>query len=226
MLRDSLRLHTRSHHERIERALDLPESVRSRDDFERLLVRFYGFYLPHEARLRSYMPALDAYGIELGGRLKAGKIRDDLLSLGMSAEAISGLPECVDLPEIRTPAHALGSIYVLEGSTLGSQVIARALNAKADLNIMSGMRFLSGYGPSTGAMWRSFVSALDAARLESQGVAAAHEGAAQTFDCLERWMGRMAPEELVASGAMRLPVDIDPSLEWERITYAGPRTGS
>jgi heme oxygenase (biliverdin-IX-beta and delta-forming) len=195
MLRDSLRIHTRSYHERIEQALDLPASVRSRDDFERLLARFYGFYLPHEARLRSYTPALDAYGIELGRRLKAGKIREDLLSLGMSAEAISGLPQCVDLPNLCTPARALGSLYVLEGSTLGSQVIARALDKKVDLDVRSGMRFLSGYGASTATMWRSFVSALDAAPLETEGVAAAHEGAVQTFNCLERWMCRIDPEK-------------------------------
>jgi heme oxygenase (biliverdin-IX-beta and delta-forming) len=196
MLRNSLRIHTRSHHERIEHALDLPGSVRSRDDFERLLARFYGFYLPHEARLRSYTSALDAYGIELGRRLKAGKIRDDLLSLGMSAEEISGLPQCVDLPDLPTPDHALGSLYVLEGSTLGSQIIVRALKEKVELEIMSAMRFLSGYGPSTGTMWRSFVSALDATRLETEGFAAAQDGAVQTFDCLERWMCCLGQEKL------------------------------
>jgi heme oxygenase (biliverdin-IX-beta and delta-forming) len=205
MLRDNLRIHTRSHHERIEQALDLPASVRSRDDFERLLARFYGFYLPHEARLRPYTPALDAYGIELGRRSKAGKIRDDLLSLGMSAEAITGLPQCVDLPDLCTPAHALGSLYVLEGSTLGSQIIARALKEKVDLDIMSSMRFLSGYGASTGAMWRSFVSALDAAPFESQCVAAAQEGAVQTFDCLERWLGRIEPVKRTAAAAIPSP---------------------
>jgi heme oxygenase len=205
MLRDSLRIHTRSHHERIEQTLDLPGSVRSRDDLERLLARFYGFYLPHEARLRSYTAALDAYGIELGRRLKAGKIRDDLLSLGVSAEEISGLSKCVDLPDLCTPAHALGSLYVLEGSTLGSQVIARALNEKVDLGIMSSMRFLSGYGASTGTMWRSFVSALDAAPIESQCVAAAHEGAVQTFDCLERWMGSLGSEKRASSAAIPRP---------------------
>jgi heme oxygenase (biliverdin-IX-beta and delta-forming) len=188
MLRESLRIHTRPYHERIEQALDLPGSVRNREDFQRLLVRFYGFYLPHEVRLRSYTSALDAFGIELGKRLKSDKIRDDLLSLGMSKDAIGTLPFCLDLPELRTLGHALGSLYVLEGSTLGSQVIARAFNETIDLDIVSAMRFLSGYGPSTGSMWRSFVSALDAARLEPEDLAAAHEGAVHTFQSLERWM--------------------------------------
>ena len=205
MLRNSLRIHTRSHHERIEQALDLPASLRSRDDFERLLARFYGFYLPHEARLRSYKSALETYGIELHARLKADKIRHDLLSLGMSAEEISRLPQCVDLPDLCTPGHALGSLYVLEGSTLGSQVIARALNQRVDLDIRSGTSFLSGYGASTGAMWRSFVKALDAARLETEGVAAAHEGAVQTFDSLERWMSCRGPEKLAASPSKTRP---------------------
>ena len=206
MLRDSLRIHTRSHHERIEQALDLPSSVRTREDYRRLLVRFCGFYLPHEAQLRIYTSALDAYGIELGTRLKADKIRHDLLSLGMSSEEITKLPQCVDLPDLCTPGHALGSLYVLEGSTLGSQVVARALNEKAELEVNCAMRFLSGYGASTGRMWRSFVSALDAARLDSAGVAAAHEGAVQTFDCLERWMCCRSPEKLPAWPSMSRPM--------------------
>jgi heme oxygenase (biliverdin-IX-beta and delta-forming) len=188
MLRDSLRIHTRSHHERIERALDLPGSVRTGEDYRRLLVRFYGFYLPHEAQLRFFASALDTYHIELGARLKSDKIRDDLLCLGMSAEEIRAIGTCVELPELRTSAHALGSLYVLEGSTLGSQIIARALNERIAVNMMSAMRFLSGYGPSTGAMWRAFVSALDAAWLDPAGFAAAHESAVHTFESLERWM--------------------------------------
>lgn len=202
MLRDSLRSHTRSHHERIEQALDLPGSVHSTDDFRRLLVRFYGFYLPHEVRLRSHSSALDVYGIELGRRLKSEKIRDDLLSLGMSAEEIGRLPQCVDLPNLCTVGHALGSLYVLEGSTLGSRVIAGVLCEEVHLKIVSGMRFLKGYGANTASMWRSFVSALDAARLEPEGVAAAHQGAVQTFDCLGRWMCRLGVEELPAVASL------------------------
>lgn len=201
MLRDSLRIHTRSHHERIEQALDLPGSVRSTEDLRRLLARFYGFYLPHETRLRSHTCALDAYGIELRERLKSKSIRNDLRRLGMSARAIGTLPMCAALPDLRTPAHALGSIYVLEGSTLGSQVIERALSERIDANLMATMQFLSGYGADTGRMWRAFVSALDAVGLEPEGVAAAQEGAVDTFQSLECWMFGFARQNVPESAS-------------------------
>ena len=188
MLRDSLRSYTSSHHERIEQTLDLPSSVRSTADLEHLLACFYGFYLPHEAQLLSHASALDAYGVELAGRMKSGKLRSDLLCLGMSEGAIGALPVCIDLPELRTASHALGSLYVLEGSTLGSLVIAKDLQQRIELSIASAMQFFHANGPRTGAMWRSFVSALDAAQLQPESVEAAHEGAVQTFDRLERWM--------------------------------------
>jgi heme oxygenase (biliverdin-IX-beta and delta-forming) len=210
MLRDSLRSYTSSHHQRIEQTLDLPSSVRCTADLEQLLARFYGFYLPHEAQLLSHASALDAYGVELASRMKSGKLRSDLLCLGMSEGAIGALPICIDLPELRTASHALGSLYVLEGSTLGSQVIARDLQQRIELNIAPAMQFFRGYGSRTGAMWRSFVSALDAAQLQPESVEAAHEGAAQTFDRLERWMAaRYIPARRTCSGGRLFSQGLD-----------------
>ena len=188
MLRDSLRAHTRSHHERIERALDLPGSVRDQRDYVRLLSGLYGFYVVHEPRLELRLQSLAHLDLRLSLRRKARKLHEDLQSCGLSAVTIASLPTCRNLPRLRTWAHALGSMYVLEGSTLGGQVIAGALQRRLQLDPESQMQFLLAYGAHSGAMWRSFVTAINAIELAPDERVEPLEGAIDTFDAMERWL--------------------------------------
>jgi heme oxygenase len=52
------------------------------------------------------------------------------------------------LPEI------LGTMYVLEGATLGGQFISRAVGQRFGFDQKKGCRFFSSYGPEVGSMWR------------------------------------------------------------------------
>jgi len=81
----------------------------------------------------------------------------------------------------------LGSIYVLEGSTLGGQLIQPHLQQTLGLERGQGSSYFVGYGRQTAAMWQSFRhyvlrhSALDADD-------AMFRSAALTFQALERWL--------------------------------------
>lgn len=82
-------------------------------------------------------------------------------------------------------AAAFGSLYVLEGSALGGQVIAPRLDRQLNLQPDTGAAYFAGWGPNTGAMWREFrhkleceVGATDPACAEACGAAL------QTFDAL------------------------------------------
>lgn len=192
MLRDSLRACTRAHHERIERALDLPAAVGTQQGYVRLLCGFYGFYAPHEACLHRHRQSLAAVDVQLSSRVKAPKLRASLQACGLKEDELAALPLCGDLPRLSTWRHALGSLYVLEGSTLGGQIIARTLRMKLQLQADSPqLQFLLPYGTQSGAMWRSFVNALDSINLMPSEEREVVEGATQTFDALERWMTRV-----------------------------------
>jgi heme oxygenase (biliverdin-IX-beta and delta-forming) len=188
MLRDQLRLHTQAQHERIEVTLNLPASVRNHDDYARLLGAFYGFYVPLETALLPHEAALSGVGVKLSGRRKAHKVRADLESLRVSGDAIDELALCPSPPMLPTWRHALGSLYVMEGATLGGQVIARHLRRHLDLQAVRHLRFFSGYGARTGTMWRAFVAALNALNLAAEDTADVLQGARETFEALERWM--------------------------------------
>lgn len=61
-----------------------------------------------------------------------------------------------------SPADFLGAMYVVEGSTLGGQYIAKHVGEKFILSDGCGNAYFRGYGDRTGSMWRSFKQELAA----------------------------------------------------------------
>ncbi len=76
---------------------------------------------------------------------------------------------------------ALGCLYVLEGATLGGQVISRHL-AKLGIGPENGGRFFNGYGARTGEMWKSFQTSATAYCVTHDQISEAVDGAKWTFE--------------------------------------------
>ena len=85
-------------------------------------------------------------------------------------------------------ASALGYLYVVEGSTLGGQILMRQLGSRLGVTAESGAAYLSSYGTDVGRNWNRFRDSMRAAvRTEDevdQVVSAAHE----TFESLLNWL--------------------------------------
>lgn len=74
----------------------------------------------------------------------------------------------------------LGTLYVLEGATLGGAVLARRMRLRGAAG--SGTRcLLDPYGSECGAMWRTFLERLEAADLTHEDEAALGTRAGATF---------------------------------------------
>ena len=183
---ERLKRETRAAHERLESGLDILRAPLDRDRFLRLLERFWGFHAVWEPAVGRALGD-DAF---LAPRLKLHKLEADLLSLGRTPEQIVRLPRCFEAallaPLPRRPAAALGTLYVLEGSTLGGQVISRALKTASWLP-QSGLTYFDPYGPRTGAMWRDFRD-YAAARSTPAADAEMLATAQGTFERLRRWL--------------------------------------
>jgi heme oxygenase (biliverdin-IX-beta and delta-forming) len=193
MLRDKLRSATREHHARLERVLDIPGSIGSEADYTRLLVRMYGFYTPLERRLRTFDDALREHGVRVRPRLKARKLELDLHAFGWTPDAVSTLPLCAELPCVSTDAHALGCLYVMEGSTLGGQIISRRIRQVLEIDGDAGLAFFRAYGAHTGRMWQGFVEGLNAYPATEAEAAQATQSARDTFAAMERWLLQSTP---------------------------------
>lgn len=177
-------------HERLEQRLDLLGPGFSEASYRRLLIDFWGYYRPLEGLLAK-LPRLQAWIPDLNRRLKTPLLETDLRHLGHSPDTIARIPLCEDLPPLRCLPSALGCLYVLEGATLGGQVISRHLRLSLGIDAHNGAAFFWGYGEQTGTMWQIFGERLAAAEAAlGPGEALMVEAARATFESLERWLFR------------------------------------
>jgi heme oxygenase len=183
-----LREATRVAHASIEASLPLFAPTFTRAHYVRLVEAFYGFYAPLELRIADAALLHSARGAHLAirGRAKAPLLVDDLLALGKTSAQIEALPRCTALPRVASASRVLGALYVLEGATLGGQIISRHLRDRLDLEKSSGAAFFVGYGEATGVMWKRFAAQVDG--YASLDIDAAIGAAIETFETLERWL--------------------------------------
>ena len=180
-----LRAGTAELHIALEKRLPFFSDSLDTPAFARLMQAYFGFYQPLEqALLNSPIPA----DFDLTPRLKTATLRLDLQALGHSGEALQGLPICAQLPEIDSAAASLGVLYVLEGATLGGQILRREIASRLALDADNGAAFLDVYGASTGRRWRDFIEYLSSRPLDAAERAAVVIAAQTTFSCFERWL--------------------------------------
>ena len=154
--------------------------------YQRLIQAYYGFYGPMEAALYGcdFIPE----GFDQALRVKTPTLLDDLHALGLDARAVNALPHCVQLPSFDTPAACLGALYVLEGATLGGQVLRREMALRLDLDADNGGAFLDVYGVETGRRWKDFLDYLGRLPLDAPAKQRAVNAARSTFSCFEQWL--------------------------------------
>jgi heme oxygenase (biliverdin-IX-beta and delta-forming) len=188
MISERLRAETSQHHEAIENAKRFSRlgcEDFSRSEYTELLEKFFGFYKPLEEALGQQEDILKS--LTYHNRFKLPLLKKDLLYLGHTENSLDQIEVCADLPTLMTKAQVLGCIYVMEGSTHGSQFIAKRLKEQLALN-GNGLAFYEGYGKDTMSMWKIFKSYLDESIDEQKEGNEVVSSAAQTFNALHRWM--------------------------------------
>lgn len=146
-----LRAETAASHRRLEARSDVLARAACRDRRKALVLAFHRLHAAADAGLAPLLAGIP--GLDYHRRRRLPLLLADLTALslrpGPRPQAVK--PAC--------PAEAMGMLYVLEGSTLGAQVIRRELAGQgADCH---GLSFLDPYGSQTGAMWRDFLVVLN-----------------------------------------------------------------
>lgn len=129
------------------------ETIAGYRDF---LVRIYGFESEVEHVL-AHTRGLDA-GV-LRHRLKAARLRDDLRALGMTNAEIADIALAPTIT-VRSAAHALGWLFVLERQTLLSGLVRRHIQRAFGEEVRDAVSYLSAYGDTPGARFRVLGEAL------------------------------------------------------------------
>jgi len=176
----ALRVATHARHESLESLLQLTDRPLGRDRYISVLLGFELFLRAWEPRLRAALPASLTAHFDTQCRLSL--VRADLAALGVtplqdSAQLGARLP----LPDT---AAALGSWYVLAGSALGGQVIARQVSKTLGYTPAHGAAYFHGWGAETGRRWRGYRALLAAHVTEDRDIQSAADAAVATFDLL------------------------------------------
>jgi heme oxygenase (biliverdin-IX-beta and delta-forming) len=182
-VRERLRQETVEHHRWIEDAVALLGPGLSRERYRRTLRMFHGFHAPLETALVTALPLAPPLRVPFMRR--SALLAQDLASLGLSPGALATLPRCRHLPATTTGDEVAGCLYVLEGASLGGQVIAREVASR--LSAGTGAAFFFGVGEGTGRRWKRILEWLDdtAALGRPDRIVGA---AKDTFRCLGRWI--------------------------------------
>ena len=177
-----LRSETRPQHEALEQHAfnqALTAGTLTAPTTAHFLAKMYGFLVPYEAALQQHAAAFPP-AWELPERRRAHLILEDL----ELPETAPGLPLCPHMPLLHTRAQLLGAMYVVEGSTLGGQVITRQL-AQAGIPLRA---YFTGYGARTGPRWKTFCHLLTEAAPAGPDQDEIVASACLTFNRLDQWI--------------------------------------
>lgn len=205
-----LRRSTGPLHDDIEALLRL-ESPMPLMRYGRILRGFHEFLQLWEQRVRHALP--ERLHPWFDARVRSPFAARDLAALELPADAADSAMRASALAaqhglRLDSPAAAIGSLYVIEGSALGGQVLTPKLLATHGLTPEHGASYFHGFGARTGAMWREFrLLAQAEAGGDEDDRAAACRAAVDTFRALIATFGPVdAPDTMAASRAPAVAV--------------------
>jgi heme oxygenase len=183
---ERLRRETRPEHEATEATLSITSPTLTLREYRRTLERFLRVMQAWETWSHANAPV--RLQPLLAVRRRTPLLMQDLAALAAEADASGALKaesgdaetavvKAFSLPlsgsqactESQREAAFLGALYVVEGSTLGGQYIARHLQETLGLTPAHGAAFFSGHGAETGRLWnevKAELVALDDAEVE------------------------------------------------------------
>lgn len=177
-----LRRDTEHDHQVLERSLVRKlKAIRTLDEYVDLLRLMNGFYRAMESQLQRYL--LSDPHLDFKSRRKSDWLVTDMKIFGVTDQEYDG----PSLAEIDSFASALGSMYVLEGSTLGGQIIAKMLRQQLGTETDEGFSFFVSYGAETQAMWERFKEYLSRPFADNERREIVR-GAKDTFTSFRRWI--------------------------------------
>ena len=150
---ERLRTATRERHAAVERAVDLRRSLGSLREYAHLLQRLWRLHALWEPACRRALRD----DVFFDARRKTPCLLQDFSALGIEP---SKCAQTLQIPSIESRSSALGAMYVVEGATLGGEILYREAKRRLGINELSGAAFLYGYGPYTAEMWLGFQRAM------------------------------------------------------------------
>ena len=121
--------------------------------------------------------------------MKIPLLERDLKNLNGEDFDPSSLVLCRDLPALDSFAQVIGCLYVLEGATLGGQIIGRHLRQNLNLSPENGAAVFNNYGERVWQMWKAFSAMANEQAEILKAVKEIIASAVNTFTKFDTWLG-------------------------------------
>lgn len=157
MVSDYLKKHTAAYHDAAEKLFNskkIFDKTFTLEDYKKIIGTNYLMLLHSEERIFNSFSEDLAEKLQLEDRKKLPLIEKDLASLSLKNRTAHHELEFTGENE------ALGALYVIEGSTLGGNVIAKQLSKTEGFDGIT-FNFFGCYRENTGPMWKNFKEILD-----------------------------------------------------------------
>lgn len=188
MIADILRTETAEKHKKLESLMfvhDIMNHTLSVNDYKKLLTINYIIHQRLENKLANMLETNLAQELDMNSRLKLNALEKDLAYWNIDSLTLPALDFDLFIPD-QNNAAILGALYVLEGATLGGNVIKKHILANPNFKDNGdGLHYYGVYGAELGAKWKKFVSIINE-KVEEADYEVCINSANQTFDNLIR----------------------------------------
>jgi heme oxygenase (biliverdin-IX-beta and delta-forming) len=186
-----LRDATRVLHDRAEAHAETAVGGIDAAAYARLLAALLPLYGGIEEALESFheWSRLDP-PLDIVARRRSQLLVADLHTLGVEVQ--EGREHAAAAPRLELFDHALGALYVVEGSRLGGRVLAARIVGGSRSIEVDAFRFLRSDGFDVGGSWRELRASLAAYAVDPPTRARVVAGATETFACFEQQLARWA----------------------------------
>lgn len=157
MVSEYLKQNTAEYHDAAEKLFNSEKIFNktfSLEDYKKIISTNYLMLLHSEDKIFNNLSVNFDEKLQLNDRKKLPLIEKDLSSLALENQTPSH-----DF-ELANEHEALGAMYVIEGSTLGGNVIAKQLSKTEGFENVT-FNFFGCYHENTGSMWKNFKEVLD-----------------------------------------------------------------
>lgn len=168
MLQEILKSATKVHHDELESLMFVNEIMNKTltlEQYKTLLATNYIVHSAIESKLHNALDVTLKTTLDIENRHKLEALEQDLLEIGMKKEELNALN--FDFPDIKDNATSLGAMYVLEGATLGGNVIQKKLRATPAFKNL-GLNYYTVYAQNLMPNWLAFVKVLNTSVPETE----------------------------------------------------------
>lgn len=170
MIATILKAKTAENHQALESLMYVKEIMNnslSITQYKQLLAINYIIHQKLENKLANMLDKETANKLQMNSRLKLSALEKDLAYWNIDSLTLPELNFELFVPEKNTAA-VLGALYVLEGATLGGNVIRKHILANINFaGAESGLNYYGIYGEELSAKWKRFIQILNESVLEA-----------------------------------------------------------